>query len=85
MQSLFKIPNVPTPTIATLRAAFIADGLSVTDTGDNEWIEMQETVAGCIWHAAKEAGIALGADDTDQVYEWADSIVGRLDYHGEVR
>ena len=77
--------NIPTPSMAELKSAFLHDGLSVSDTANNEWVEMQETVAHAIFAAADEAGIRLGADDMDAVYDKADAIVARLDYAGEVR
>ena len=72
--------NYPNPTNAQIREAFVADGLSL-DPADNEWIEMQETVATLVRGLVK----VLPSDpDGDVLYAKADLIVGRIDAAGKV-
>ena len=76
--------RIPSPTNAQLRAAFLEDGLSITDSGDNEWVPMQEAVYGLLSDAAQAAGIYLNEDDVDDLYARADAIVARIDTAGRI-
>jgi hypothetical protein len=81
--------RLPTPARDEIRAAFLTDGLSIEDTGQNEWIEMQETVAYLIMTALdadRPADVTWASSDelADAVYALADEIVTRLDTAGKV-
>ena len=79
--------SLPTPTNAQLREAFEVDGLSITDSSLNEWVEMQETVAHLIFDAldaTRPTDVTWASRDdlVDAVYAKADEIVTTIDRRG---